>query len=496
MLYIYIQNRDFYSQIKYVFDNIFFNLGIDYEYINNVSDIKRVYLNDIFIGYLESFSERCTLSNYFLNQLFIQNSRKLFGNTYFKSDSIPMEIKKYYGIRRMNDTDNIISIFNPDEKLYGTRTVFKGYQIFRTNIDIISDIFFMLTRYEEVVNSKLSDGEMYNRFPGKESVAYKHNFVNRPVVNEDIELIWSWIRDFKLGYSRKKWWHGSEFAVCISHDVDMIRKYRTIRNIVRSTLELLKKKQYKKMFLNFGIYLKSRINYYEDPYWTFDYILDKEQKSDIKSSFYFMSGGTSEFDNKYRINSRITKDLIKHLEGSGAEVGYHASFNSYNDYKLMEKEKRRMDNAAANKTYGCRQHYLRFEAPLTWRIQESLGLLYDTTLGYAEFIGFRCGTCFPFKPYDIIENRVINLWEIPLLIMDVSMFNENYSGYGTEEAFAKSEMIIEKVRQYSGVFSLLWHNSSIDSYDYYEKIMKYIGQSDCCRVDGRSLINLISSSNY
>ena len=56
---------------------------------------------------------------------------------------------------------------------------------------------------------------------------------------------------------------------------------------------------------------------------------------------------------------------------------------------------------------GGRQHYLRWKSPDTWRILEKTGLKYDVTLSFADHEGFRCGICFPYKPFDVVENRIL-----------------------------------------------------------------------------------------
>ena len=52
--------------------------------------------------------------------------------------------------------------------------------------------------------------------------------------------------------------------------------------------------------------------------------------------------------------------------------------------------------------WGGRQHYLRWEAPTTWRAWEEAGLDYDSTLTFADHAGFRCGVCFEYPVYDIL----------------------------------------------------------------------------------------------
>ena len=71
---------------------------------------------------------------------------------------------------------------------------------------------------------------------------------------------------------------------------------------------------------------------------------------------------------------------------------------------------------------GGRQHNLNLKIPETWLNQEQAGLLYDTTLGYNDCLGFRWGISFPFWPYYPKENRNLTVLQIPLAIEDLPYF--------------------------------------------------------------------------
>lgn len=460
-------------------------LGLHYEFINDNIDVK-LKKDDILITYSNGKSA-FHLIDKSKNIISIKPSNKLFSEDYSKMNYIPEKIKKY---------NNVISIFNEDKDLYINES-FNDKNIIETNIDMVSDIFFMLTRYEEAVNIKAAENERFSRFPAGESFAFKNGFLDRPIVNEQIDLLWNFIDRFDLGYKKKKWWGNKDFAACLTHDVDEVQKYKKFKNLVRPTAKLLIE-QGKPLtaIKNFFNYFKG---YKKDPYYTFDYIINLEKYYGFRSSFYFMSGGTSEYDNYYNLGDSIVKKLIKQIENEGFEAGYHGSFNSYNDEKTLYEEKHTLDLLFTNKPYGCRQHYLRFQVPYTWRCQESAGLLYDTTLSFADSEGFRCGTCFPFKPYDLVNNRVLNIWEIPLIVMEGSLQNKAYSSYSPEQGLEVTQKLIDEVRKYNGVFTMLYHNSSFDYTepewdgwkDTYEGTMKYLYEQNSLGTSGREIINIM-----
>lgn len=56
------------------------------------------------------------------------------------------------------------------------------------SIDIFGSSFFMLSRYEEAVST---ERDTHDRFPAIASLAFKAGFLERPIVDEYVELLWS-----------------------------------------------------------------------------------------------------------------------------------------------------------------------------------------------------------------------------------------------------------------------------------------------------------------
>ncbi|MEA4826053.1 MAG: polysaccharide deacetylase family protein [Clostridium sp.] len=210
-----------------------------------------------------------------------------------------------------------------------------------------------------------------------------------------------------------------------------------------------------------------------------------------------MSGGTSKYDGKYNINDKRLVKILYKLYKLGFEAGYHGSFYSYGNLVKMKEEIKSLEKNIQIQSFGCRQHFLRFEIPSTWEIQEKSGLLYDTTLGYAEIEGFRSGICFPYKPFDLIENRVLNIWEIPLIVMDVTLKDEKYRHLNYKDGADVIINLINTVKKYNGVFTLLWHNTSFtDEWNgwtqVYEDTIKYLYELNAFGVSGREVINILN----
>ena len=100
----------------------------------------------------------------------------------------------------------------------------------------------------------------------------------------------------------------------------------------------------------------------------------------------------------YNIENPWIIELIRTIVNRGHEIGYHAGYDTYLDEELTKKEVHLLrtileKNNIKTTINGGRQHYLRWRTPDTFRNWEAAGMKYDSTLGFADMPGFRCGIC-------------------------------------------------------------------------------------------------------
>lgn len=477
MIWIDINKDEFVFEKKYAFDLIFSTLGIDYKFLENKNEMRD---SDLVIYYSPVFEKR------FLNKfIWIKESENLFNSNYLKSEP-KYNVKKLDLKTNIKSIKNIISIFSNDNRLF--ENIDGGIYLYT---DIISDIFFMVTRYEEVI---LKDKDLHERFLLEKSLSYKYKFLDRPIVNEQIELVLSLLQSMDERIEKKKRFGNKEFVFFLSHDIDSIFKYKD--KLIKSIgVKLLREK-------NISYSIKAIKNYYRvikdknnDPFWKFNYLLDIEEQNNISASYYFMSGGETGKDNYYNINNNALKDIFKRIKYNSSEIGIHGSYNSYDNLDILSKEKNKLSKVS--NIIGIRQHYLRFKVPNTWVIQEQCNLEYDTTVGYAKYAGFRAGICTPYKPFDVLNKRTINILEIPLIVMDGTISEEQYMGLTPKEAKEYVKELINKIIDVNGVFSLLWHNSSLDENSFwkdwikvYEDIIEYCIIKNALSISGDKIVKL------
>ena len=134
-----------------------------------------------------------------------------------------------------------------------------------------------------------------------------------------------------------------------------------------------------------------------DAWFNFSEILEIESRYNAKSTFFFLPRNKTMFGIKnadYRIKDRKFKTVFDTIRHKGSEVGLHGSVGSNRDTELLKEDIIR----TGSDIRGNRFHFLLYDPKVTPGILENSGLLYDSSLGFAEAYGFRNSFCMPFKP--------------------------------------------------------------------------------------------------
>ena len=333
--------------------------------------------------------------------------------------------------------------------------------------DILGLAYWMLTRQEEV---RRTDLDQHGRFSSISSHAFKHGYLMRPVVDEWLLVLKRVIQALWPTLELKC----SEFSVCLSHDVDSPARYgfSTPMGFFRSVAgDLLIRKSLRAALRAPGLYWGGRDQLDpNDPLNTFDWLMDRSEECGLKSAFHFICGRTNPArDALYDIDQPAIRKLIRRISDRGHEIGLHPSFETYLDADAIATEAARLKKVCGEEGvhqdfWGGRMHYLRWRHPETMRAWETARMDYDSTLGYPETPGFRCGTCNEYQAFDPVSLRALNLRIRPLVAMDVSVIANEYLGLGqSPDALAMFKKAIDACKAVGGMFSLLWHNSQLET---------------------------------
>jgi peptidoglycan/xylan/chitin deacetylase (PgdA/CDA1 family) len=366
------------------------------------------------------------------------------------------------------------------------------------NHDILKSAFYLLSGYQEY---KSEENDVYDRFPFKASIQNKLSFTRTPVVNYYFEAIAEGIEKFcqinNIRFTRKKLF--DTFGFILSHDIDRIDSYdfwetgsrlkQAFGLIPRHFSRFTAFKEFMKGCLNL-LHLKN-----ENKFWNFEYLRKVERENDISSVFFFLEKELKHKDSKYQFSEERIRNLIKYLENEGCEIGIHGTTLSAENYDCLTKTLTNLQKETSSKVIGIRQHFLRYQLPKTALIQEKAGLKYDSTLGFAEHEGFRNSCCLPFKPYDFENDRMIDVWEFPLIVMDGTLFYYRNLSFG--EINQTTDILLNEIKKFNGLFVLLWHNSMFDENEFpgitafYEEYLKKISSEKPQSITGSQLLKIL-----
>ncbi len=371
-----------------------------------------------------------------------------------------------------------------------------------SNLDLVASSFFLVSRYEEHFAVAR---DRHGRFESRSSALGLWTW-SAPVVNKYLEMLWKWIEmvspvDLPM---KEVYPSGRKAAVCVTHDVDMLHGWDRggLSSKVRGRLKRVREAKGAGRFLSGGRGLISDLAAFlkgRNPYWTVPEMLEKELERGLKPTFFLMAApkGEGPFPPDYDTEDDDLELLVGLLKKSGCEISLHGSYRSHSDCFRLISERSEQARVVGKESAGIRQHLLRLKIPETYRVQAAAGFAYDSTLGFAEREGFRAGFCHPFMPYDLFADRSIPIWEIPMIVMDRTLYA--YRKYTPEEAYGSLLRLIEEVKRYNGVLVINWHNSTLPDLqsegwdDFYEKMLDLLSAKDLHPTDLRGMVDIWES---
>jgi hypothetical protein len=185
-------------------------------------------------------------------------------------------------------------------------------------------------------------------------------------------------------------------------------------------------------------------------------LLHAGEKWNFRSTLFVVARHGHRRDPDYRLRD-LQHRLVEARE-AGFDVELHGSYTSIVEGSALSGESQELARAMARRTRGGRQHWLRFDThEKLFASVAGAGLQYDSTLGFADRVGFRNGASFAFPPYNFEVEAPFDFLEIPLVLMDGSLEAEARVT-GEAPATIAGEVLSESRRWGWGGVSVLWHN--------------------------------------
>ena len=330
--------------------------------------------------------------------------------------------------------------------------------------DIFAASFYLLSRYEEYLPFVK---DLHGRFPPSESLAYRNDFLDLPVVD-----IWA----FKLLAKLKE-----RFPEIVSKKRDY--NYTSIidittshcyahRGVLRSLAGLfldLGTIKFKRVFERIGVWLKIK----QDPYDNYDQLLKYHKQYPCKSIFFFQFAEYSTYDKNVSTENNKFRYLIKSV-ADYSRVSLAASYSSFNDVILLKQEKKRLSDVIHRPVNQTRMRYNRVDIPSTYRNLVDAEFTDDFSMGYTHVMGFRAGTCTPYNFFDITMEIQQPVRVNPFAIHDYALLKYD----SVEDALLALTDLYNNVKRVNGTFCTVFSNEllggsqKVDWLDLYRNVLK------------------------
>ena len=318
--------------------------------------------------------------------------------------------------------------------------------------DIFAASFYLISRYEEYLPHVK---DIHGRFTAEQSLAYQHQFLEKPVIdiwaNKFLSLFKEKFPDYI--YIQRNY----QFISTIDVDNAFAYKYKSLLRTIGGFLKDL----YKLKFLSFLNRFAVLSNIKKDPFNTFDKLLEYKKKYNATTFFFFLIADYTTFDTNVSASKNKFRLLIKSIVDY-ANVGLHPSYFTMLNGALLKKEKERLEDITNMPTKRSRQHYLRFSMPETYQNLIDLEIEEDYSMGYASNVGFRAGTCTPFYFYDLDFEIQTPLKVFPFALMDTTL--NDYMKLTPKQSLGRIRDLRNEVKAVDGLFITLFHNESLSNY--------------------------------
>jgi len=327
------------------------------------------------------------------------------------------------------------------------RTIFfttSGYLPF----DIFAATFYLISRYEEYLPYT---PDLYGRYPFSSSLAYKNNFLGKPLVN-------IWLKDFAAQLKIKfpsLVFKEKTTRFLPTYDIDEAYAYQH-KGWVRNTGGLLRD-----FFTGGTDRVRERLlvltGKKKDPYDSLEGMREINSLYQLSPVYFFLvAAKNAGVDKNILPHKNSIRTMIK-MQSALYATGLHPSWQSGDQEKGLQQEKKTLEEITGNPVTRSRQHFIRFTLPGGYRRLIENGISEDYSLGYGSINGFRASVAASFLWYDLEKEETTGLRIFPFCFMDANSFYEQHQ----TAAATLEEMrnYYQSVNEVNGLFSMIWHNT-------------------------------------
>lgn len=317
--------------------------------------------------------------------------------------------------------------------------------------DLFAASFYLVSRYEEYLNF---NPDKHGRYPSSISLAAKAGFLDQPLIDQWAYQLVAVIQKKYPAFEI----HKRKFSTITTIDVDNAYAFShkgILRSVLGSFLSLAKLNFFE-LYYRIKVYFKIS----KDPYDVYDQLFDLLKQNE-KVIWFIPVADPGPYDRNLSVRNKGVRKLIKEI-GRKYRVGIHPSYRSGINVERLRLEISSLVNILDKEISCSRQHFIRILLPYTYRNLVVSGITEDYSMGYTDKVGFRASTCTPFKFFDLLQNRVINLLVYPFQTMDFTYLE--VLKYTPEKTVQDVVTLAKRVKEVDGTFISIWHNEYFSDY--------------------------------
>ncbi|HEY2013013.1 MAG TPA: polysaccharide deacetylase family protein [Bryobacteraceae bacterium] len=320
-----------------------------------------------------------------------------------------------------------------------------GDKAIACSTDLLTVLVLVLSRFEE---TQRPERDEHGRFPATAAIAYRRHFLERPIVDE-----YGFAFEEAMLRLIPRWQAGRRrLRVKLSHDIDDVGVPFRVKTVAGHAL---RRKNVRAALTDCASTVSSVL---PRSLAMVQELVRLSLDRELDSALYWKATAWSRFDTGYDISHPKVARVLAWARERSVEMGVHPAYDTFRAPDRLRAEVDRLRKALGVDRPGGRQHFLRW-APETWADWEKCGMAYDSSVGFADRVGFRAGTSIPYLPWSFVEDRALHLLEIPLIVMDVTLLQ--YMNLEASRAVEAVRRLRDSCAVAGGVFTVLWHNSAL-----------------------------------
>ena len=297
--------------------------------------------------------------------------------------------------------------------------------------DFFSASFFLLSRYEEYLPHK---GNKKSQYKYHESIAFKENFIELPLIDIWIEKFKSILEEkLKIKFNNNK--QISTIIISSLYPYKYINKYPFeslliwFKNLINLNLwEVIE---------HFFVLFKIKM----DPWQIDQHLKELLLSTNTRILFFFSFSSESYFKRETPKTNHNFKKFIKEVYDN-YQIGLIPSDKALKKNKTLELENKDISNLIHNKSDKILLREGLKKISQDYKPFFSLDYANDFSMGYKDILGYRASTSLPFFFYDLSNETKTNLYVTPFVV-HFKLLNK----MGTKDAIEKIQKLREMTKK-------------------------------------------------